>query len=56
MKGGKTTKIYYLLEESKKPANKLYDHYLANSLPKEYEIKEIGINKIPVVNKVRNGK
>lgn len=55
-RGGKETKIYYLLEEGKKPANKLYDHYMAKSLPDEYEIKEIGKNKVPLVYKVRNGR
>lgn len=58
VRGGKKVKIYYLLREDKKPANKLYEtyKYKGDKLPKEYIIKEIGKNHTPLVYKVRNGK
>ena len=55
LKGGKRTKVYYLLEESKQPSGSLFRSYRAEELPKTMEIKEIGVNFTPVVFKIRNG-
>lgn len=55
-RGGKRSKIYFLLREDKKPSNHLYTAYQAESLPKTMEIKEVGVNSTPLVYKVRNGK
>ena len=55
VRGGKRTKIYFLLREDKAPSNHLYQAYRAKSLPKTMEIKEIGVNHTPLVYKVRNG-
>lgn len=56
MRGGKKTKIYFLLREDKTPNNHLYRSYRAKSLPKTMIIKEIGVNATPLVYKVMNGK
>ena len=56
VRGGKKTKIYFLLREDKQPSNHLYTSYLAKTLPKTMEIKEVGVNCTPLVYKVRNGK
>ena len=55
VRGGKEVKIYYLLREDKQPSNTLYRAYIAASLPKTMEIREVGVNCTPLVYKVRNG-
>lgn len=55
LRGGKKTRIYFLLREDKQPSNHLYTSYRAKSLPKTMEIKEVGKNHTPLVYKVRNG-
>ena len=56
MRGGKKTKIYFLLSEEKTPSNHLYQSYRAKTLPKTMAIKEVGVNHTPLVYKVRNGR
>lgn len=53
LRGGKQATIYFLLPEDKEPNNRNGKSYLAETLPRSYEIKEIGINKTPMLNKVR---
>lgn len=55
VRGGKKTKIYFLLREDKQPSNHRHISYRAKSLPKTMEIKEVGVNHTPLVYKVRNG-
>lgn len=55
VRGGKRTKVYFLLREDKQPSNTLYRAYRAASLPKTMEIREVGVNCTPLVYKVRNG-
>lgn len=54
LRGGQTTKIYFLLQEDKQPSGS-YRAYRASVLPKTHVIKEIGINYTPLVYKVKNG-
>ena len=54
-RGGKKHKVYFLLREDKEPSNRLYKAYIAKSLPKTMEIREVGVNCTPLVYKVRNG-
>lgn len=53
LRGGKQAKIYFLLPEGKQSTNKIAKAYLGESLPNAFEIREIGVNKTPLVYKVR---
>ena len=54
VRGGKQEKIYFLLPEGKEPTSRTVKAYLAESLPNAFEIREIGVNKTPLVYKIRN--
>lgn len=54
LRGGKQAKIYFLLPEDKEPNNRNGTTYLADYLPKAFEIREVGKNKTPLVYKIRN--